>query len=152
MINKINSAMFFNRPASYYGKFTGTSAGYGFFAPNIKSGGIILGDCDGNKIGASFENFESMMRFSVLATRVTDYLINTADKSEIADKPIKEKYYDLVFKSIAVKIYNQNQCMKDTSYLSYNIFEFPTLAAYRHGYRNYHLRKIKEIQLVKQPQ
>jgi hypothetical protein len=145
-----NKKLFFNAPMLYYGRFTGTGAGYGFFAPNIKSGGIILGDCDGNKIGANFNNFESMMRFSVMATRITDYIINKNDTSGIRDRSLKERYYDLVFKSIAVKIYNQNQCLQDTSYLSYNIFDFPTLAAYRAGYRNYRLAKIKEVRLVKQ--
>jgi hypothetical protein len=149
-VNKINAGLFSNIPMLCYGKFTGTGAGYGFFAPNIKSGIIILGDCDGKKTAPEFVNFEAMMRFSVLATRITDYLINTNDTSEIRDKSLKEKYYDLVFKSIAVKTYNQNQCQGDTSYLSYNILEFPTLEAYRHGYRNYRLRKIKELKLVKQ--
>jgi hypothetical protein len=150
LVNKVNGTLLANKPMLVYGKFTGTGAGYGFFAPNIKSGGIIMGDCDGKKTGPVFNNFESVMRFSVLATRITDYLINTTDTSEIRDRSLKEKYYDLIFKSIAVKIYNQNQCLQDTSYLSYNIFEFPTLEAYRHGYRNYSLRKIKEVRLLKQ--
>ena len=93
-----------------------------------------------------------MMRFSVLATRITDYITNTPDSTDIRNKALKEKYYNLVFKSIAVKIYNQNHCLHDTSYLSYNIFEFPTLDAYRHGYRNYSLLKIKEVQLLKSGQ
>ena len=130
-LGHLNSTLFANVPMLYYGRFSGTGAGYGFFAPNIKSGGIILGDCDGKKIGANFNNFESMMWFSVLATRITDYLINTNDTSQIRDRSLRDKYYDLIFKSIAVKIYNQNQCLQDTSYLSYNIFEFPTLEAYR---------------------
>jgi hypothetical protein len=149
VINKVNTALFSNIPVLGYGKFTGTGAGYGFFAPNIKSGGIIIGDCDGKKIEPVFKSFESMMRFSVLATRITDYLINTTDTSVIRDRSLKEKYYDLVFKSIAVKVYNQNQCQQGTSYLSYNIFEFPTLTAYRRGARYYRLQKIKEVRLVK---
>jgi hypothetical protein len=149
-INKINTNVLINKPMVLYGKFTGTSMGYGFFAPNIKSGGIILGDCDGKKIGPVFANFEAMMRFSVLATRITDYLVNPADSTGIRDSAMRDKYYSLIFKSIAVKIYAQNHCARDTAYLSYNIFEFPTLAAYRLGARNYSLRKIKEVRLVKQ--
>jgi len=152
LIKRVNNALLFNVPMLYYGKLTGTGTGYGFFAPNIKSAGIIMGDCDGKKIYPLFKNFETVMRFSVLSSKVTDYLITTNDAFALKDKTLQDKYYSLVFKSIAVKIYNQNHCTQDTFYVSYNILEFPTLAAYRNGDRNYRFQKIKEVRLIKQKQ
>jgi len=148
-IKKTNMALFTGNVLTYYSRLSGTGAGYGFFAPQIKSTGLIIGDCDGNRIGARFKNFETMMRFNVMAGRVTDYLITKDDGSPITDSVLKSKFYDLVFKSIAVKVYNQNQCSQDTLHLSYNIVNFPTLRQYRAGRRNYQLITTKEVSIVK---
>ena len=93
-----------------------------------------------------------MMRFNVMASRVTDYLITKDDGSPIMDSLLKTKFYNLVFKSIAVKTYNQNQCRQDTLFMSYNIVAFPTLQQYRGGQHDYRLLKIKEVRIVKQPE
>jgi len=150
LVKNINTTLLFNVPMLYYGKFSGTESGYGFFAPNIKSGGIIAGDCDGKKIYARFNNFETAMRFSILSSRITDYLITRTDSTDSLNINLKEKYYNLVFKNIAVKIYNQNRCRQDTLYMSYNIIAYPSLRQYRQGQRGYQLQKIKEIRIVKQ--
>jgi len=150
LVKNINANLLFNVPMLYYGKFTGTESGYGFFAPNIKSGGIIAGDCDGKKIYARFNNFETAMRFSILSSRVTDYLITSIDSADSLNTKLKERYYNLVFKNIAVKIYNQNHCKQDTLYMSYNMITYPTLHQYRRGHQGYRLQKIKEIRIVRQ--
>jgi len=150
LIKQVNAVLFFNKPILYYGKLTGTETGYGFFAPNIKSNGIIIGDCDGKKIYPRFTNFEAMMRFSILSSRVTDYLISSDESADVRDKETKVKFYNLVFKSIAVKLYNQNKCRHDTMFMSYSIIEFPALSEYKKGHHTYSLQRIKEMRLVKQ--
>jgi hypothetical protein len=149
LVKKVNAAAFFNKPMLCYGKITGTGTGYGFFAPNIKSSGIIMGDCDGKKIYPVFNSFESAMRFSVLSSRVTDYLTSSDEPTGILDKELRDKYYGLIFKSIGVKIYNQNHCTQDTFFVSYNILDFPELKTYHKTKGNYRLRQVKEVKLFR---
>lgn len=147
LVNTAYAFTFLNTPFKYYGKLTGAGAAYGFFAPNVRTNGVIIGDCDGQKITGQFKNFEAMMRFSVLSSRISNNLID--DSGEPSTKQLEDKYMNLLFKSIAVKIYNQNNCTQDTIRISYNLLAFPTLPEYAAGDRKYYLVKLKEVKLTK---
>lgn len=145
-VNYFYNHIFFNTPFRYYGKLTAAGSPYGYFAPNIKASGLIIGECGGQKIQAQFKGFEAQMRFSVLSSHVTNNLL---EDQTAPYKKLEDKYMDLLFKSIAVKIYNQNTCRQDTFFVSYNLIGFPTLGQYAAGDHNYYLIKIKELKLTK---
>ncbi|MEZ4904412.1 MAG: hypothetical protein R2822_23025 [Spirosomataceae bacterium] len=134
-----------------YGRISGTGSGYGFFAPNVKANGLILGDCDGTIISPEFRSYESSVRFNSLSSRVTDYLVDMGDSISIEKQQMEAQYYDLLFKNIAVKMYGQHHCRSDTFYVSYNILTFPTLAQFRQrkGVGEHKLRPVKEVKLTK---
>ncbi|MDN3582448.1 hypothetical protein [Mucilaginibacter flavus] len=138
--------LFFNTPFRYYGKLTAAGSPYGYFAPNIRASGLIIGESGGKKYTALFNGFEAAMRFSVLSARVTNNLIDSRDST---DHKLEDRFMDLLFKSIAVKIYNQNKCTQDSLFVSYNIVGFPTLKEYTAGNRQPYLIKLKEVKISK---
>jgi hypothetical protein len=138
--------LFFNAPFRYYGKLTAAGSPYGYFAPNIRASGLIIGESGGKKYTALFNGFEAEMRFSVLASRVTNNLV---DERDSPNQKLEDRFMDLLFKSIAVKIYNQNKCNQDSLFVSYNIVGFPTLKEYAAGNRQPYLIKLKEVKLSK---
>ncbi len=136
-------------PARLYGRLSGATSSYGFFAPDVKSNGIIIGSCNGKKIEANFKTFEAGMRYNVLSSKITDYILKSQDSVGIENEQSSKQFFDLAFKSVAVKIYNQNNCTQDTIFVSYNILAFPTLKDYALGYHNYQLIPVKEMKLTK---
>ncbi len=86
------------------------------------------------------------MRFSVLSSACNDYLLLHVDSMQKANA-LEDECYDKIFKSIAVKMYYQNNCRQDTFYTSYNFIVFPTLAEYAKGSHDYSLVKTKELRL-----
>jgi hypothetical protein len=147
LFSKFYNSYFLNTTFNYYGKLTGAGAGYGFFAPNVRTSGLILGECGGKKIFPKFKSFESDLRFSALSAKITNNLLEGTDT--IANKTLKDRYINLIFKSIAVKIYNQNNCTQDTALISYNLMAFPTIPEYAAGHHDYYLIKVKEVRLTK---
>ncbi len=140
--------LLYNTPLLVYGKLTGTGVGYGFFAPNVKSSGLFIGDCDGQQIMPKFNSFESAMRFSTLSSTISDDMFIQTSANDTT-KALIDKCSDAIYKAIAVKMYNQNNCVQDTLYLSYNIIMFPTLKQYASGMHDYSLFKTKELRIIK---
>ena len=142
------SAVLYNTPMFVYGNVTGSGSGYGFFAPSIRSNGIIVGECNGQKIMPQFKSFEGAVRFNSLSTAITDYLLSGDEDSTVTGvNKTGVAYYDLILKSIGVNTYRQNNCTQDSFFISYNIISFPELKEYRNGDHEYSLVKVKEMKL-----
>lgn len=120
------------KPVRYYGRYTGAETGYGFFGINVRSNGILIGECDGAPMLADFHSYETSLRFFSMANALTDDFIKP-DAQDSLPGGLLGEYNNLVFKNIAVTLYQQHGCEDTTVMLSYNILQFPTLQAVRTG-------------------
>lgn len=116
----------------YYGRYTGAETGYGFFGINVRSNGILIGECDGAPMMADFHSYETSLRFFSMANALTDDLIKP-DAQDSLPGGLLGEYNNLIFKNIAVTLYQQHGCEDTTVMLSYNVLQFPTLQAVRTG-------------------
>lgn len=142
IIKKIAMTVSSNSVVRGYGEITEATSNFGFFAPNVKSTGFVAIECNGKVLLPKFQNAEARIRFSQLESKTTDYIVNDYKSS-----PVMENFYNLMFRSVAIKIYNDNNCQSPRFTASYQLLEFPPLAAYKNGYKNYELVKIKELRL-----
>lgn len=130
------------KPIRYYGRYTGAETGYGFFGINVRSNGMLIGECDGTPITADFRSYETSLRFFSMANALTDDFIKP-DAHDSLPGGLLGEYNNLVFKNIAVTLFQQHGCVDSTVILSYNVLQFPTLQAVRAGTpREYQLTKL----------
>jgi hypothetical protein len=120
----------------YYGRYTGAETGYGFFGINVRSNGLLMGESDGQVLTADFRSYETTLRFFSMGNALTDDFIkpgaqDSLHKSRAAD--IMNEYNQLVFKNIAVTLFQQHRCQDTAISLSYNLLDFPSLAAVQAG-------------------
>jgi hypothetical protein len=129
----------FNKvPFNYYGRYTGAETGYGFFGINVRSNGLLLGECDGKKLIPVFASYETSLRFFTMANAVTDGYLSEAE-GRIPDSlrqsmNIKQAYDNLVLKNIAFTLYTKYGCSDSSATLSYNLLNYPSMAALQKGY------------------
>lgn len=124
-ITKLMGKKFFR----YYGRYTGAEMGYGFFGINVRSNGVLIGECGGKELTADFKSYETSLRFFSMTNALTDDFIKPGDTSQI--KNIMSEYNKLVFKNIAVTMFQKGECQDSTVSVSYNLLTYPTLAAVR---------------------
>lgn len=102
-------ACFENKPISYYAVYTGTSTGYGFFAPNVRSPIKLSCMYQNNEVVPTFHSNEGKLRYNNLIGSLVENISAAKDTIQAAEKKafdIKRRYNELVFKSIAVKLWN----------------------------------------------
>ncbi len=137
---------FFNlTPCKYYGRYTGAETGYGFFGINVRSNGLLLGECGGQKLSPEFLSYETSLRFFSMASAVTDEYLEPLSGSDSAKASAStgNDYHNLVLKNIAVTLFQKNNCADTSVLLSYNLISFPTIAEIRHGIpKKYELNKL----------
>jgi hypothetical protein len=116
-----------------YAQVTGARTGYGFFAPNVKSNGVIITESCGQKMMPDFNAFETKIRYHTLSSCLVDDIFNERDSTQInkANAQLETDYYNLAFKNIALKLMNDKGCTADSVSISYNVIAFPTLAEKR---------------------
>lgn len=134
-------------PCSYYGRYTGAETGYGFFGMNVRSNGLLLGECDGKKLSPVFASYETSMRFFSMANTVTDrYLTGAEGKvpdSLHGNTNLVQAYDNLVLKNIAFTLFTKYGCSDSTATLSYNLLNFPSMKDLQRGAApKYQLAKI----------
>ncbi len=118
-----------NKPAlQVYGRYTGAETGYGFFGINVRSNGMLIGECNGTAITPDFHSFETSLRFFSMGNSLTDDFIKPGAHTEMLSN-----YNDLVLKNIAVTLFQRHHCMDTGIAISYNMLDFPMLSAVRHG-------------------
>ncbi|MCW3463535.1 hypothetical protein [Chitinophaga nivalis] len=125
-----------SHPARYYGRYTGAETGYGFFGINVRSNGLLMGECAGEGITADFHSYETSLRFFSMGNALTDDLMKPGSLDSLhkngADS-MMSAYNQLVFRNIAVTLFQRHHCQDTTTSLSYNLLDFPTLAAVKIG-------------------
>jgi hypothetical protein len=115
----------------YYGRYTGAETGYGFFGINVRSNGMLIGECGGKQLTADFNSYETSLRFFSMTSALTDDFIKPGHQDEA--KNIMSELNNLVFKNIAVTMFQKGDGADSTVVLSYNLLSYPTLAAVRTG-------------------
>jgi hypothetical protein len=116
-----------------YAQVTGAGTGYGFFAPNVKSSGVVITESCGQKMMPHFNSFETKIRYHSLSSCLVDDIFNKRDSTQItkANVQLEMDYYNLAFKNIALKLMNDTGCTADSVSISYNVIALPTLAEKR---------------------
>lgn len=152
-IGQADRWLFSSKLLNMYMRFSGTEAGYGFFAPNVRSHGLIIGQHKGEICEPPFRSFEGRIRFAALSGTVTDNLMKqlgdtSASKKTEAQTAIRS-YYDLVLKNIAGRTFRGNSWLPDSVSVSYNLIDFPLLSeANKMGTIIPNLVRVKEIKLL----
>ncbi|HVI45301.1 MAG TPA: hypothetical protein VM802_10540 [Chitinophaga sp.] len=124
------------RPFMYYGRYTGAETGYGFFGINVRSNGVWMGECAGEGITADFRSYETTLRFFSMGNALTDDFIKPGAQDSVTKHlkgDIMNQYNQLVFRNIAATLFSKHHCLDTAMQLSYNMLDFPTLAAVRSG-------------------
>ena len=114
----------------YYGRYTGAETGYGFFGINVRSNGILIGECGGKELTADFKSYETSLRFFSMTSALTDDFIKPKQGDSVH---ILSELNNLVFKNIAVTMFQKGNGQDSTVMISYNLLTYPTLAAVRAG-------------------
>lgn len=115
--------------AKYYTRYTGTETGFGFFAPNVRSFGTMMGKTCSKKFQVQFKSVEGSMRLNCMLTTVTDKLLQDT-KMKTKQDTLFEKYNELLIKSIATNSFNNFNYRTDsckTIQLQYYLVEYPSL-------------------------
>ncbi|SHK83250.1 hypothetical protein SAMN05444266_101295 [Chitinophaga jiangningensis] len=111
-----------------YGRYTGAETGYGFFGINVRSNGMLIGECNGEAITPEFHSFETTLRFFSMGNSLTDDFIKPGEHRQLLND-----YNQLVMKNIAVTLFQRRHCMDTAIYISYNMLDFPMLQQVRSG-------------------
>lgn len=132
-----------------YGKLSGCDSGYGFFAPNVRSAGIIILENNNVKYTPEFKNLEARIRFSTFESTISNHLLEQKDtlQTNSTTDSLMRAYNDLLFKAIAVKLINEKACESQTPTISYNIYDYPSLEMFRKGERQPSLQKLYQLEL-----
>lgn len=115
----------------YYGRYTGAETGYGFFGINVRSNGILIGECGGKQLSADFISYETSLRFFSMTNALTDDFIKPGRQD--SSNNILSELNNLVFKNIAVTMFQKGHGQDSTVLLSYNLLAYPSLSAVRAG-------------------
>jgi hypothetical protein len=125
-------------PYNYYGRYTGAETGYGFFGINVRTNGLLIGECDGKKLSPVFASYETSLRFFTMANSATDGYISEAEgrtpDSLRGSLTVKQAYDNLVLKNIAFTLYTKYGCGDSSATLSYNLLNYPSMEALQKGY------------------
>ena len=122
-----------NEPIQVFAHLSGADSGYGYFAPNVKSNGILMTEACGQKLVPQFNSFETRIRYRSISSRLMDDVLSGRDTTLMTPAALKleRDYNNLIFKNIALKLLNDNHCTDDSMRISFNIIELPSLAEKR---------------------
>ena len=122
-----------NKPMQMFAHYTGADMSFGYFAPNVRSNGVVITESCGKKLMPNFNSFESRVRYHSATSKLIDDAINkrdttAANKSELISET---DYNNLIYKNIAIKLMNESDCTADSVMISYNFIILPSLAEKR---------------------
>ena len=121
---------FFSTIFDFYSIYTGTEAGYGFYAPNVSSQSMVLftiKDDQGEIVGVQMPNQFSKEGVTRCMTAFDKFIDKFDDPSKLYDR-----YLDVILKSMALKVLEQNpphQRVEADIYL----YLLPRIRAFRDG-------------------
>jgi len=145
----VTNKLLYHSSISIYINYTGTNTGYGFFAPNVSSGFILVYTSinhEGEEISKTtlppFKNKASIKKYSAALSMYFDEI--GGEKDDTSD--IEKKYINAVTNCMAKKIKATDKgvdCINVKVYL----YDFPSLKKYRQGNAKPRLLLIKEINI-----
>jgi hypothetical protein len=142
-----------------YGKYTGAETGYGFYAPNVISGGFLEFTKNGERMKLPIHNYENSIRFMNLSTsfvqqalrslenrekrmeKLAQALTAGPDEMELILKEVDEiktncldsAFFDLLARNMSTK-FMKDFASNDTLSVKLKIYDYPTLADYKLSY------------------
>lgn len=136
ILSKCANVCFENKPTALYAIYTGTSSSYGFFAPNVRSPVRLNCIYEGNEVLPHFNSSEGELRYNNMVGALVEN-INLA-KEEIKGEQIKvfdikKRYNELVFRNIAVKLWNDCQLPPSDANMSLSFVKHTPLVDARQG-------------------
>jgi hypothetical protein len=135
---------------SVYGNLSGTSTGYGFFAPNVRSNGVLVVESCGKKLTPTFASHEGHLRFDGYVGDLVNDLTLTATPKDSTLHAFKQRYNDLILKNIALNTLKKNNILCDSFSINYCIAAYSTLATTKKtGAALFQLEPIKTLILTK---
>ena len=114
---------------SYY-RYTGTETGFGFFAPDVRSHGVIFFQSCGSLLSLPFLTHEGNIRVICMVSSVTEYVSD--ELSDTNKKPtLKHTFSDLLIQNLVANVRLINNINKNCStvQVDYKLLEFPPLNA-----------------------
>jgi hypothetical protein len=136
LLSKYANACLNNKAISQYARYTGTSTGYGFFAPNVKSPTVLSCKYQGNEIVPAFGSNEGQLRYGNLIGALIENINLKKMPSNEQEKQIfatRRKYNELVCRNIAVKLMNECQLPPDDINMQLSFVKQPSLQDARQG-------------------
>ena len=145
LLNKLNDLLDVS-PVAYYTTNTGTNTGYGFFAPNVASGFVVVytfeDEC-GNIIKKTtmpnFKNKESIRKYSTALSVYLDEVTTEPDSMPI----LKRKYIDAITNTLSKRVMQTEKSAEGLIVQIY-LHDFPSIAEYAEGNKDNRLILIKE--------
>jgi hypothetical protein len=136
-----------NRYFDIYGKYTGAETGYGYYAPNVMSSGVLAFEHRGKQYGVPMHNYENTIRYMNLCSMFLQKEIQRMDretKEELFSKgqdivltnAIKKEgnidslYYDILLKNMSAKFMSRFGD-NDTMSVKLQVYDYPTLADFK---------------------
>ena len=133
----------FNKFTRAYSTYSGAETGYGFFAPNVMSSGMLYFSQNGSPRYMSLRNQECLTRYmNMSGSFVFSALEEARDRQKKSKKHIpivrEQKgyayldscYRDLLLKNISMRFMNGFKA-SDTLSVKLNVFDYVTLADYK---------------------
>ena len=133
---------------SIYGRLSGCDASYGFFAPNVRSSGVIIVENNGKQYRPTFKSNEASIRFSSLESRISEPFFENIDEEKKTNDSLINAYYNLLFKAIAVKLLNEKKLKSYSTSVNYQLYDFPSLASFRKGEKKASLHALYHLNLT----
>jgi hypothetical protein len=120
-----------------YSRYTGSSTGFGFYAPNVLSSGFLSFTDEDKTYAFSFKNHENTIRYLSLNTVILQNALEAMDRdtskkteiNEILDKKyleIDSVYTDIMLKNLTSHFYTDTNISKAIN-LKFLIYHYPSL-------------------------
>jgi hypothetical protein len=147
--NKLNefTKIYSNKYSLIYMRYTGTETGFGFFAPNVKSNGVLFGTLGNKNYSIDFNTNEGNSRLSSLFNAVTDKMLKEVVNDKDKKDDLIDKINNLIVKNIAVKLKSnlKNNNSGEIFDFTYSLFEYPPLSMIKKGIK----KKLKITEVKK---
>ncbi len=112
-----------------FGKISGTDCGYGFFAPNVRSNGILIVEGAGKKTTPLFQTHEAQLRFDgFVGDLINDIIPEKASSNQDSlTTKLQDRYNQLLLKNITLSTLQEQGIECDNASLTYAALNVPSI-------------------------
>lgn len=117
------------KPVEIYGKVSGTNCGYGFFAPNVRSNGILIVEGGGKKTTPVFQTHEAQLRFDGFVGDLINDIIpeKAALQQDSVLAKLEDRYNQLLLKNITLSTLRNQGIYCDNAAVTYAALNIPDM-------------------------